>query len=327
MEGLVARDARLFHRRPVLITGAAGFIGRRLTLALAQAGADITAVELPSADLSLLDELTAGDSSVAERIHHVALDIRDLASLRSLLARTAPAYVFHLAAVGVTDPFIDLELALSVNLIGAIHLFQACFDRPPAHSPPVRLVHTGTPYEYGESRGEPYPLNPYGASKAAAFAFARMFHRTLGWPIVTVRPFQVYGPGQPEAALIPAAICAARAREPFRMTAGEQERDFVYVDDVVRGYLRAASRGQGGQSYELGWGHTHKLRDVIVRLYQLLGTAGMPEFGALPYRPGEVWRLQADPRAAARDLGWGPEIPLDTGLALTATSAAESGSK
>jgi UDP-glucose 4-epimerase len=325
MEGLVTSDARPFHGHPVLITGAGGFIGRRLTLALAQAGADVTIVELPSADLAPLRQLLAADPAAAGRLHHVALDIRERDALRSLISRVTPAFVFHLAAVGVTDPFMDLELALSVNLTGAIHLFRACFDRPPTDSRPIRLVHTGTPYEYGESGGEPYPLNPYGASKAAAFAFARMFHRTLDWPIVTVRPFQVYGPGQPGVALIPAAIRAARAGEPFRMTAGEQERDFIYVDDIVRGYLRAASRGREGQSYDLGWGETHKLRDVVTSLYQLMGAAGGPDFGALPYRPGEVWRLQADPRAAARDLGWGPEIPLERGLALTVASAAHPG--
>jgi nucleoside-diphosphate-sugar epimerase len=325
MEGLVASDARPFCRQPVLITGAAGFIGRRLTAALAQAGADVTIVELPSADLSPLHELLATVPAAAGRVHHITLDIRDRDALGILVGRVAPAYVFHLAAVGVTDPFVDIELALSVNLTGAINLFQACFGRSSVDSLPVRLVNTGTPYEYGESGGEPYPLNPYGASKAAAFAFARMFHRTRNWPIVTVRPFQVYGPGQPETALIPAAIRAARSREPFRMTAGEQERDFIYVDDIVRGFLRAASCGRDGQSYELGWGQTHRLRDVIVRLYQLIGAAGQPEFGSLPYRPGEVWRLQADPRAAARDLGWDPEIPLDRGLALTAACAADSG--
>jgi UDP-glucose 4-epimerase len=324
MEGLVAQDARPLHRQPVLITGAAGFIGRRLTLALAQVGADVTVVEPSSANLGPLHDLLATHQSTIGRVHYAAVDIRDRDALRALVGRVAPAYVFHLAAVGVTDPFIDLELALSVNLTGTICLFQACFDRSPADSLPVRLVHTGTPYEYDESGGEPYPLNPYGASKAAAFAVARMYHRTRNWPIVTVRPFQVYGPGQPEKALIPAAIRAARAGEPFRMTPGEQERDFIFVDDVVRGYLRAALCGRDGQSYELGWGNSHKVRDVIIRLYQLIGAAGAPEFGALPYRPGEVWRMQADPRATVRDLEWRPEIPLDRGLALTAASVGDS---
>ena len=321
MEGLVATDASPFRRHSVLITGGAGFIGRRLTLALARAGADVTLVELPSADLSPLYRVLAADAVTAAHVHHHPLDICDRDALKTLVSRVAPAYVFHLAAVGVTDPFIDLDLALSVNLFGAIRLFQACFDRPPAETPPIRLVHTGTPYEYGESGREPYPLNPYGASKAAAFALARMFQRTRNWPIVTVRPFQVYGPGQPEPALIPAALRAARADEPFRMTGGEQERDFVYVDDVVRGYLRAASLGRDGQSYDLGWGQTHMLRHVITRLYRLVGTVAAPNFGALPYRPGEVRRLQADPHTADQDLAWHPVIPLDRGLALTAASA------
>jgi nucleoside-diphosphate-sugar epimerase len=324
MEGLVVEDASPFHRQPVLITGAAGFIGRRLTLALARMGANITILELPSADLSPLYRLLATEPVVAERVNPARADIRDQDALQTLVARTTPAYIFHLAAVGVTNPFIDLDLALSVNLFGTLGLLRASFDQPSADASPIRLVHTGTPYEYGESGREPYPLNPYGASKAAAFAMVRMFHRTRGWPMVTVRPFQVYGPGQPEVALIPAAIRAARAGEPFQMTGGEQERDFVYVDDIVQGYLRAAERGRDGTSYDLGWGLAHSLRDVIARLYRLMGASTMPEYGALPYRPGEVWQLLADPRAATRDLEWCPTVPLDEGLALTVTGAINS---
>jgi UDP-glucose 4-epimerase len=321
MEGLVAADAAPFRRQPVLITGAAGFLGRRLTVALAGSGADVTVLDLPSADLAPLYRLLASEPEAAERVREARVDIRDRDTLQELVDHAAPAYIFHLAAAGVTNPFIELELALSVNLSGALNLFQACFERPSAHAGPIRLVHTGTPYEFGESGREPYPLNPYGASKAAAFAFARMFHRTRGWPIVTVRPFQVYGPGQPEVALIPAAIRAARAGERYRMTGGEQERDFIYVDDVVRGYLRAAEHGRDGASYDLGWGRTHTLREVIARLYHLLGATAAPEYGALPYRPGEVWRLVAGPRATTQDLEWHPAVPLDEGLALTVTGA------
>jgi UDP-glucose 4-epimerase len=103
------------------------------------------------------------------------------------------------------------------------------------------------------------------------------------------------------------------------MTGGDQERDFIYVDDVVRGYLRAASQGCDGQSYDLGWGEAHPIGDVVVRLYRILGAQHAPERGSLPYRPGEVSRLVAHPRAAMRDLSWSPTIRLEEGLALTVT--------
>jgi nucleoside-diphosphate-sugar epimerase len=102
------------------------------------------------------------------------------------------------------------------------------------------------------------------------------------------------------------------------MTGGEQERDFVYVDDVVRGYLLAAANGRDGHSYDLGWGRTHSLREVVSRLYAVMQVETRPLLGVLPYRPGEVWKLSANSAAATRDLGWSPRVALDEGLALAA---------
>jgi nucleoside-diphosphate-sugar epimerase len=312
VESLVIKEAARFSGRRVLITGAAGFIGRRLAAALAAAGAEVSVVEAPAARL-------AGLQDRFPDIHDYLLDIRDGEAVRRAVGSSRPEYVFHLAAAGVTDPFLSLERALAVNLHGAINVFRACFQDPPPEARVIRLVHSGTPYEFGPgAKREPCPISPYAASKAAAFAVARMFHRTKEWSIVTVRPFQVYGPGQPEQALIAAAILAAQAGQSFRMTGGEQRRDFVYVDDIVRGYLLAASKGVDGHSYDLGWGQTRSLRQVINRLYVIMGAQTQPVFGVLPHRPGEIWELQADISATVQELGWSPQVTLDKGLALTA---------
>lgn len=314
MEGLVAEAAAHFGGRRVLITGAAGFIGRRLAATLVEAGAAVSVLEAPAANLNQLRKLIPP-------VQHHSVDIRDEATVRQAIQTSRPEYVFHLAAAGVTNPFLSLKLALEVNLNGAVSVFSACFDGALGAHPPTRLVHSGTPYEYGgEPMHEPCPTSPYAASKAAAFAVAGMFQRTNDWPIVTVRPFQVYGPGQPETALIPAAILAAQAGNAFPMTGGEQRRDFVYVDDIVRGYLLTAACGMDGRSYDLGWGRTHSLRTVINQLFAIIRTEAHPLFGALPYRPGEIWELEANIDPARQDLGWRPQVPLTRGLALTVES-------
>jgi nucleoside-diphosphate-sugar epimerase len=311
VEGLVSRDAAPFREQRVLITGGAGFIGRRLAIALAQSGAEVSIVDTEAPDITTLP---GGISD----IHFLNVDIRDEAAVRGAFINRQPEYVFHLAAAGVTQPFLPLEAALAVNLHGAINVFRASFDsRSLGQERVIRLVHTGTPYERGGAGQEIGPINPYAASKAAAFAVARMFHRTEGWPIVTVRPFQAYGPGQPEPALIPSAIAAARADTTFHMTGGEQRRDFIYVDDLVRGYLLAALKGNDGQSYDLGWGESHSIKCVIRQLFTLLKARREPHFGALPYRPGEVWDLRADIDQTTRDLEWSPQVTLKQGLALT----------
>jgi nucleoside-diphosphate-sugar epimerase len=320
VENVVVKDAARFNGRRVLITGGGGFIGRRLATALVASGAEVSIVDAPTTDLTPLQNRFP-------HIHCYPLDIRDEAAVRQAFSSSQPEYVFHLAAAGVTDPFLPLELALAVNLRGTINVLRASFEE--AFSPQtgstrervVRLVHTGTPYERGGSTGqEPDPISPYAASKAAAYAIVRMFHRTKGWSIVTVRPFQVYGPGQPERALIPAAIMAAQTRQPFRMTGGEQRRDFVYVDDIVHGYLLAATNGVDSHSYDLGWGQTHSLQTVVNRLYTMMQAKTQPVFGAIPYRPGEIWKLQADVHATVQELGWSPQTTLEKGLALTVES-------
>lgn len=304
VEGLVTRAAAGFREKSVLVTGAAGFIGRRLTAALESAGARVTTIDFAS-----IDEIHA---------NHYNADIRDATAIFRIVNDSRPDYVFHLAAIGITNPFLPLDELLAVNLQGSINLFRACF---PSSQPGniVRLVNTGTPYEYGEGKDkEVTPINPYAASKAAAFAVARMLFRTEGRPIVTVRPFQVYGPGQPEKALIPAALSAIRSGRPFLMTPGEQQRDFIYVDDVVAGYLMAAASGVNGKSYDLGWGESRSIKEVINLLFSTCQTELEPVFGALPYRPGEVWLQKADREAAQKDLNWQPAVPLEAGLQLTA---------
>lgn len=317
---MVNKAGAPFRGRRVLITGGAGFIGRCLAVRLVASGAVVSAADSSAAGLRLLQ-------SRCPEVRPHELDVRDEEAVKHVVLESRPQYVFHLAAAGVSDPFLSLDLALAVNLHGSVNLLRACFEPRSRRETDVvadgviRLVHTSTPYENGRGAdNEPCPISHYAASKAAASAVARMFCATRGWPIVLVRPFQVYGPGQPTQALIPSAIMAARAGRPFRMTGGEQERDFVFVDDVVRGYMAAAAGGVDGRCYDLGWGRTHAVRTVIERLYKLIKARTQPLFGALPYRPGEVWSTRADSEPATRDLGWYPWVSLDEGLALAAAN-------
>jgi nucleoside-diphosphate-sugar epimerase len=142
-----------------------------------------------------------------------------------------------------------------------------------------------------------------------------MLYRTEGAPVVGLRLFQVYGPGQPAATVLGAALAAARAGQDFPMTAGEQIRDWVYIDDVVEGLLAAAlAPDVEGESFELGTGVGYTLAEVVSRLFELAGAQGRPRLGALPYRPGEVMRLIAEAEAARQRLGWTPKVGLVEGL-------------
>jgi len=302
----------------VLITGATGFIGCYLTQRLVEAGAEVWAGVYPG-------EPPERAADLSPQVEHVSLNVQDAQSVRQAVEGAVPDVVFHLAAVGVTDPGVSPALALAVNAGGTVYLLEALRGRDVR-----RVVLAGTCYEYGASQrvGESAsqrltvegldPFNAYAASKVAAWAFGRMYWRAHGLPVVTVRPFQVYGPGQPDHTLVPAAIRAALAGEDFPMTPGEQERDFIYVDDVVEGMLVAAEAlGVEGQSLDLGTGRAHTVRQVVDRIWAMTGAQGRILAGALPYRPGEVMRLAADADRMARLTGWRARVGLEEGLRRT----------
>jgi len=296
----------------VLITGATGFIGRYLTRRLARAGAEVW---------------TTGLSDVQPppgTTRHLPLDVRDAEAVRAALTETTPQVVFHLAAAGVANPGVDPVLALAVNAGGTVHLLEALRGQDVR-----RVVLAGTCYEYGASQYPVVssqqsavegldPFNAYAASKVAAWAFGRMYWRAHDLPVVTVRPFQVYGPGQPGHTLVPAAIRAALAGEDFPMTPGEQERDFIHVEDVVEGMLAAAEApGIEGQSLDLGTGRAHTVREVVGHVWALTGARGRILAGALPYRTGEVMHLAANADRTARLTGWRARVGLEEGLRRT----------
>lgn len=300
-----------------LLTGGSGFIGSHLAEALVARGATVHCLLLP-------DDAAPDLSAILQRIQVHRADLLDVGALRRVVRAVAPEVVMHLAAVGVTDVHIDPALAVRVNVEGTLNLLAALDGEYRV------FLNVGTCHEYGDGDPPfdedqpPSPSLPYAITKTAAWHFCRCLHATRGWPIVTVRPFSVYGPRQPGHTFIPACIRAARAKVDFQMTLGEQGRDWIYVSDVVEGMIRTTVVDEAvGRTFNLCTGHETTLYEVARAIVAHMGDPVSIRRGALPYRDGETWHLVGDNRRARAVLGWEPVVSLDKGLRRTIAAAFE----
>ncbi|MCB8944848.1 MAG: NAD(P)-dependent oxidoreductase [Ardenticatenaceae bacterium] len=287
----------------ILVTGATGFIGRFLIEHLV--GRGDTAVIALLRDNYNLAKLPPYLAAVRSQVELVYADLRNLQLTVRAVEEAEPDVVIHLAAAGVTEPFLGVETAVRHNLTASLNLIRACFEK---RFNTEQLIVARTP-------GELSSMNVYAASKAAAWQFCQMYARTQGWPIHGGMIFQAYGPGQPARNLLPAALAAAQAGEDFPMTAGTQQRDWIYAADVAEGLAAIIGSGlQPGQTVDLGTGVLTSVAEVVRQIYGLVGGAGRPLIGVLPSRPGEEAVQVADVARTQRLIGWQAGRSLLVGL-------------
>jgi nucleoside-diphosphate-sugar epimerase len=180
-----------------------------------------------------------------------------------------------------------------------------------------RVVLVGSLEEPAGSALEVRPASPYGAAKLGVAAYGRMFHQLFGTPVVILRTYMTYGPGQPEWKVIPSVIGALLRGEVPELSSGIRRLDWIYIDDVTEGFLRSGyTAGLEGATLEIGSGSTASIREVVTLLARLLDCHVEPRFGALADRPAQMVRA-ADPGVTQARLGWQPAISLEEGLRRT----------
>lgn len=296
----------------MLVTGGSGFIGSHLVRRLVQMGAE---VYLLSRNRSVIDNIRLKD--VWSKLRVVNADIRNFDSL-SQLENLEPEIVFHLAAYHhVGDSFTHFSEALDTNCLGTSNLLEALEDYN-------RFVYTSTSEVYGHQPSVPFkeemtphPISPYAIGKYAGELYCLMKHE-MGYPITVLRPFNVYGPYQSAEALIPEIISNCLAGRPIRATEGRQTREFNYIDDTIDGFVRAAQINDAiGKIINLGSGEEISIKDLILKIAKLTDTKSEVSFGALPYRPTEIWRMFCDNTKATEILDWTPKTNLEKGLQRT----------
>jgi nucleoside-diphosphate-sugar epimerase len=293
-----------------LVTGATGFIGSHLVRRLLADGGDVIAAVRAGSSTWRLEDVLA-------HVEVVELDLSAPFADRLQRELRGVEVIQHLAASGV-DPRGDSgEDVVAANVIGTLRLLELA-----AGVGVRRLVYCGSCFEYGSGSSlaesaVPQPQSDYAASKSAAWLLAHSYSRRNGLPVVSLRPFTVYGPHESSYRLVPSTIMGALDGTSIELTQGEQTRDFVYVDDAVGAFVAAAAaEAPAGGTFNVCTGVETAVSDLARTVVEVAG-GGDLRLGARPYRDNELWQLSGDPRAAADELPWRAETPLREGLERT----------
>jgi nucleoside-diphosphate-sugar epimerase len=290
----------------LLVTGGAGFIGRRCLPGLAAVGLELHCISSRS---RASDELGGGTWH--------RYDLLDIEQCRDAVDAIRPTHLLHLAWITTPGAFWTSRDNLRW-LAGSTALFDAFF----AHGG-KRALGLGTcaeyPWngngEYAEAAAMPDPGTLYGQCKAAAWRACQAAAARHGGQAQAVwaRLFYPYGPGEPAERLIPSVIKGLLQGRTVDCTLGTQIRDFIYVDDVADALL-ALLRSRLAGAYNLGTGQRTPVREVVNLIGSALGRAELIKFGARPSPPGDPACIVADVAKLTTDLNWRPGVSLQRGI-------------
>lgn len=306
----------------VLVTGADGFIGSHLVQRLLEEGADVRALCVYNSNGSLgwLDEMPGEDRA---RIDIRLGDVRDPRFVRD--AVHGMDAVFHLAAL-IAIPYSYMAPAsfVDTNVTGTLNVLEAVRDAGVGV-----MVHTSTSEVYGTPQTVPiteeHPLrgqSPYSATKIAADKLAESYALSFETPVVTLRPFNTYGPRQSTRAVIPTMLSQMLAgASSVRLGSLEPRRDFTFVTDTVDGFVRMATTDiSPGTTIHLGTGTSVSIGELFDLCRTITGSEAEASVDQERIRPSasEVQVLLSDPTLARETLGWQPRVDLEDGLRAVA---------
>lgn len=325
--------------RPVLITGAAGFIGAALAQRLLQRGERVVGLDSlnsyydPALKQARLQQIEAVATPGAWRFCHQSLEDAD--SLNALFAQEKPEVVVNLAAqAGVRYSLENPAAYIQSNLVGFGNILEGC-----RHHGVENLVYASSSSVYGGNRNLPFherqpvnhPVSLYAASKKANELMAHTYSHLYGLSATGLRFFTVYGPwGRPDMApmLFAKAILAGEPIKVFNH--GKMQRDFTYIDDIVEGVLRCcdkpatanpefdpmapdpATAAAPHRVFNIGNSQPTELLRFIEVMEQALGREAIKQFQ--PMQPGDVVATAADTAALEAWVGFKPSTPIENGV-------------
>ena len=302
----------------VLVTGADGFIGSHLVEGLVTRGHKVKALTMYNS-FGTWGWLDSVPKEVLDQVEVVPGDIRDSIFVRHAMKGCSD--VMHLAAlIAIPYSYVAPEAYIDTNVKGTLNILQAARE-----ASVEKVIHTSTSEVYGTARFVPitedHPLqgqSPYSASKIAADQLAYSFYSSFELPVITIRPFNTYGPRQSARAVIPTIISQiASGASAIHLGSTSPTRDFNFVADTVNGFISALSSEKAfGETINLGSGFEISVGDTVELLAQLMNAEVTVTTDEARLRPigSEVERLCADNQKAAQLLNWSPATSGIDGL-------------
>ncbi len=302
------------------MTGAGGFIGGHLSVALAREGADVRALCRYNSRGERGTLAWFGDAD-ADAVEVVFGDLRDAESVAA--AAEGVDAVFHLGAqIAIPYSYVNPRDFFETNVLGSLNVALAALGAGAS-----LVVHVSTSEVYGNAQELPiterHPLapgSPYAASKVGADALMEGLRRSHGLPVVTVRPFNTYGPHQSARAIVPTIVAQAlRGSGPVRLGSLDPRRDLTFVSDTVAGLIACARPELEGRTLQLGSGSDIAVGELVALIGELVGRELEVETEERRVRPpaSEVMALRCDHSAASAATGWEPRVSLRQGLQRT----------
>ncbi len=299
------------NNKKILITGGAGFIGANFAYKFLDLGYNVNLIEKKETNLWRIEE-------IKEKIKINYLDIRNYDELEPFIKKLNPEIILHFATYGAYQAKQqDVKKTIDTNLLGTVNLINTCSK--------IKFkcfINTGTNSEYG-IKDKPMkeddllePDNLYGITKAAATMYCQYIAKKLDLPIVTMRPFAVYGYFEQKERLIPTVIRSCLANTQLKLSSPDSVRDFIFIEDVISTYLVAIKNIQKikGEIFNIGTGKQNTIEEVINLVKEITHSKVRPEYGQIKPTQYEPKNWVADISKIKRLLNWQPEYNLEKGL-------------